>query len=81
MKFIYTFLSLGFLILGITSCNSAAKFKAELEEIDSCVVILDSIEIKYNGIEFDSLRIMVEHILNNEEMISQLHFYQIRSNK
>jgi hypothetical protein len=52
--------------LALTSCDPAKEFEAELKTIDSCMAQLDSIEQVYKGINFDSLDIMVEHVLANE---------------
>jgi hypothetical protein len=36
-------------------------------------VLLDSIEVKYSGIEFDSLRMMVDHVISNEDSIKKYY--------
>jgi hypothetical protein len=61
------------LVISISSCNPADKYEAEIAEIDSCLALLDSIEIKYNGIEFDSLKMMVEHVKANEDSIHKYY--------
>jgi len=66
--------SSAFLVLiALTSCNPAAQYEKEIAKIDSCLTIIDSIEIKYNGIEFDSLDYMVKHVLDNEDKIKQYY--------
>lgn len=57
----------------ITACNPASKYKKEIAEIDSSLAVVDSIEQKYNGIEFDSLRMMVDHVLMNEDSIKEYY--------
>jgi len=62
-----------FISLSLTSCDPAAKYKTEIAEVDSCLVVLDSIEMKFNGIEFDSLQMMVDHVLMNEDTIEKYY--------
>jgi hypothetical protein len=61
------------LSLSLSSCDPAEKYKTEIAEIDSCLVVLDSIETKFNGIEFDSLQMMVDHVLMNEDTIEKYY--------
>lgn len=65
---------ISFLILTVASCNPSDKYKAEIAEIDSCLSVLDSVESLYNGINFDSLKLMVAHVLDNEDSI-QLYYH------
>lgn len=72
MRIIYlTFISI--LMLGTVSCNPASKYQAEIAEIDSCLALVDSLEEEYKGIEFDSLRLMVKHVLDNEDSIKKYY--------
>jgi len=57
----------------MVSCNPAEQYKKEIAEIDSCLAKVDSLEILYDGIEFDSLRLMVEHVKANEKDIKNLY--------
>ena len=72
MRIIYFSLLL-MLILGTTSCDPASKYKSEIAQIDSCLTVLDSIEALYNGIEFDSLNMMVSHVIANEDSIHKYY--------
>jgi len=56
------------IILPITllSCDPAKQFETEIGQIDSCLVKLDSLEKLNDGMNFDSLRLMITHIENNE---------------
>jgi hypothetical protein len=72
MKKIIAF-SLFISVLLLSSCNPASKYSAEMEKIDSCLVILDSLQTDYDGIEFDSLKGMVEHVLSNEDTIKKYY--------
>lgn len=56
-------------LLLMLSCNPASKFEAELSEIDSCLIVIDDAETQLNAIDFDSLQLMVDHVLANEEEI------------
>lgn len=60
-------------LLSLSSCNPSDQYKAEISKIDSCLAIVDSIETKYNGIEFDSLDYMVQHVLDNEAKIKKYY--------
>lgn len=62
---------IGILGFSIVSCDSAAKFKTEIAEIDSCLAVLDTLEGKFDGIEFDSLALIVDHVKFNEKMIKE----------
>lgn len=59
--------------LVFTSCDPASKFKTEIAQIDSCLVEIDSLEQLYDGIDFDSLRMMVDHVRNNEQLIKKYY--------
>ncbi|UKN03436.1 hypothetical protein K6119_07895 [Paracrocinitomix mangrovi] len=72
MKNLLTLLSVGLLVLA-TSCSPSSKYKAELSEIDSCMTVLTDIQEMYDGIEFDSLQMMVDHVLANEADIQEYY--------
>ncbi|MDA7804071.1 hypothetical protein N8987_05795 [Crocinitomix sp.] len=57
----------------IVSCNPAEQYKSEIAQIDSCLNVLDSLTVLFDGIEFDSLELMVAHVENNEAQIKQLY--------
>ncbi len=57
----------------LISCDPADQYKTEITEMDSCLVKLDSLETLFDGIEFDSLNMMLEHVLKNEEVIKQIY--------
>lgn len=61
------------LMLGTVSCDPAEKYKSQISEIDSCLVLLDSMEAQYSGIEFDSLKMMVHHVVANEDSIHKYY--------
>lgn len=61
------------LVIGFTSCDPAKQYQAEIEEIDSCITHIEDLEAKLDGIEFDSLIMMVDHVLKNEELIKQYY--------
>lgn len=60
-------------IVSMTSCSPADKYEAELAEIDSCMTVLDSIELTVNGIDFDSLIYMVDKVKANEDSIAKYY--------
>ena len=62
--------------LGITfiSCDPATTYKKEIEEIDSCFALVDSLQNEFNGIEFDSLDYMYNHVLSNEDNIKKYYY-------
>ncbi len=62
---------LSVLIVG-TSCDPAKEFKTEITEIDSCITAIEEMESRLEGINFDSLMIMVNHVKQNE---GQLQLY------
>lgn len=65
--------SLSFSAFTLISCDPAKEFEAELKTVDSCLAELDSIESVYMGIKFDSLELMVDHVLANEAKMK--HYY------
>ncbi|MEO9534176.1 MAG: hypothetical protein ABJG68_04205 [Crocinitomicaceae bacterium] len=72
MKKIIVFsLFIGALVL--SSCDPASKYATEISKIDSCLTILDSLQSDYDGIEFDSLQGMVDHVLRNEDTIKKYY--------
>lgn len=72
MRLLSFLLGISFLSV-MTSCDPASKYAAEIEEIDSCLAVLDSVEEKYNGIEFDSLEYMVQKVIGNEDSIRKYY--------
>ena len=66
-----------FILLGISvllvSCNPASQYKTEIAQIDSCLTRLDSLETIYDGIDFDSLNYMYDHVIDNEKLIKELY--------
>lgn len=69
MRLSVIFILIGLVLLGTVSCDPSKKFKSEIAEIDSCLAVLDTIELKFDGIEFDSLAMILEHIVKNESII------------
>lgn len=65
-----------FVLTGLTlvSCDPKDQFKAELATIDSCMAVMDTLQKKHDGIDFDSLKLMVEHVSKNEALVKQ--YYQ-----
>lgn len=57
----------------VAACDPASQYKTELEEIDAYLSRIDSLETKFDGIVFDSLNIMVEHVKKNEGLIKALY--------
>ncbi|MFT5820999.1 MAG: hypothetical protein ACI8ZM_002247 [Crocinitomix sp.] len=55
------------------SCDPSKEFKAELDDIDVHLAHLDSLENILDGIDFDSLSIMVDHVKANEAEIKELY--------
>jgi hypothetical protein len=72
MKYLFLSISL-FSFFAITSCDPAAQHEKEISKIDSCLNVLAEIEEKYNGIEFDSLTFMVDHVLMNEDTMKKYY--------
>ena len=72
MKFLVIF-SLAISALTLSSCDPASKYSGEITKIDSCLSILDTLQLKYDGIEFDSLQYMVDHVLRNEDSIKKYY--------
>ncbi|MCB9224425.1 MAG: hypothetical protein R2780_06165 [Crocinitomicaceae bacterium] len=63
------------LVLSLFSaCSPSSKYKAEIAQIDSCLTMLDSLEEVFNGIEFDSLTLMVNHVKANEDSIHKYYY-------
>lgn len=60
-------------MLGTVSCNPSSKYEKEISQLDSCLLLLDSLEAEYNGIEFDSLTLMVKHVVANEDSIHKYY--------
>ena len=74
MRSLFSSLVIAIGVLTFTSCNPSSKYSAELEEIDSCLTVLDEMEADLNGIEFDSLMLMRNHVLRNEDSI-QVYYH------
>jgi hypothetical protein len=72
MKLLMSFLPI-FTVCLFLSCNPSDKYSAEISEIDSCLHVLDEIEVDLNGIEFDSLIMMVDHVIANEDSIRKYY--------
>lgn len=53
------------------SCDPAKEFKTELAEIEEHLAEVDSLENLFDGIDFDSLVIMVDHVNVNEAEIKE----------
>ncbi len=68
-----TFIVLCSMSLLVMSCDPAEQYKTELAEIDSYLSRIDSLENKFDGIEFDSLRLMVDNVNENEDLIKELY--------
>ncbi|MFT4600998.1 MAG: hypothetical protein ACI857_001175 [Arenicella sp.] len=60
-------------IFGLTSCDPAAQHEKEISKIDSCLNVISDVEEKYNGIEFDSLKFMVDHVSMNEDTMKKYY--------
>lgn len=58
---------------GLTSCDPAVTYKKEIAELDSCINLVDSLQTVFDGIEFDSLQLMFNHTINNEDVIKRLY--------
>jgi len=59
--------------LGLVSCDPAKQYSTEISKIDSCLTVINDINEKYNGIEFDSLALMVDHVLRNEDTLKKYY--------
>ncbi len=59
--------------LSLGSCDPASQRSAEIKSIDSCLALVDDLEKVLNGIEFDSLAMMVAHVEKNEETIREYY--------
>lgn len=57
----------------LAACDPAKEFEKEIKTIDSCLTELDKIEELYNGIQFDSLKYMVTHVLDNEAKMKEYY--------
>jgi hypothetical protein len=55
------------------SCDPAKEFKTEISEIDRHLAEIDSMENILDGIDFDSLTLMVEHVKRNEAEIKRIY--------
>jgi len=60
-------------LLFFASCDPAKEFEAELKTIDSCMTRIDELEKMYMEINFDSLQLMVDHIMYNEDMMKKYY--------
>jgi septal ring factor EnvC (AmiA/AmiB activator) len=73
MKFKPFALAVVLIPAGFTACDSTANSE-EIASIDSCLNVIDSLEGVVNGIKFDSLKLMADHVNKNEELIKE--YYQ-----
>ena len=55
------------------SCDPEKEFKTEISEIDQHLAEIDSLENILDGIDFDSLKLMVEHVKRNEAEIKRMY--------
>ncbi|MBL7899733.1 MAG: hypothetical protein JNJ99_14435 [Crocinitomicaceae bacterium] len=62
-----------FSLLFFAACDPAKEFEAELKTIDSCMTRIDELERMYMEINFDSLQLMVDHIMHNEDMMKKYY--------
>jgi hypothetical protein len=72
MKKMFFFIFLGG-CFSLVSCDPADQYSKEISKIDSCLTVIDDINEKYNGIEFDSLALMVDHVLRNEDTLKKYY--------
>lgn len=56
-----------------TSCDPSKQFETEIQEIDSCITVIDEMEERLEGIKFDSLMIMVDHVKMNEDRMEMYY--------
>lgn len=70
MKRIIVFLVLG---LVFAACNPEKKYAAEISEINEYEKAIDSLEIIYNSIKFDSLVIIQKAASTSEKMIKKYY--------
>ena len=62
-----------FILLMLGSCDPSNKYQKEIDQIDSSLVVLNDIETTLNGIDFDSLMFMVDHVRSNEDTIKKYY--------
>lgn len=62
-----------FILLFLGSCDPSNKYQKEIDQIDSSLVLLGDIETALNGIEFDSINYMVDHVMQNEDTIRKYY--------
>ena len=55
------------------SCDPAKQFEAEIQEVDSCITSIEQMEERLEGIKFDSLMFMVDHIRMNENRLEMYY--------
>lgn len=75
MKVMNPFSIVAILIFVVTlaSCDRATKYAVQINSIDSCLTQIDSLEQIFKGIEFDSLKLMVAHVKENEAIMKQYY--------
>ncbi|MGB1103781.1 MAG: hypothetical protein ACPG21_09140 [Crocinitomicaceae bacterium] len=73
MKVFFAGLLTVFLGFSMASCDPAEAYKTELTEIDSCLKRIDTLETLFDGIDFDTLQIMVDHVIANEKTIKEIY--------
>lgn len=69
-KFIFLLIVLPIIV---TSCDPAKEFETELSDIELQLAHVDSLENLFDGIDFDSLTLMVDHVKANEAEIKNLY--------
>ena len=70
---IITIFAITISVCSLLSCNPSKKFTNELTTIDSCITVIEEMEEHLNGINFDSLDVMVQHVQHNESVIKRLY--------
>ncbi|WP_027418032.1 hypothetical protein [Crocinitomix catalasitica] len=71
-KLFYSLIAILF-VTSMTSCNPEKQFEKQLVQIDSALVVIDSLEVLMDGIEFDSLKMMVDHVVLNEGFVKNFY--------
>lgn len=61
------------ILLSLTACDPASKYSKQISEIDSCMTVLDTIELRYYEIDFNGLDSLVKNILQNEADIKKYY--------
>ncbi len=69
-KFIFLLIVLPLIV---ASCDPEKEFETELDDLELQLAHVDSLESLFDGIDFDSLTIMVDHVKANEAEIKRLY--------